>query len=96
MPILKEMRGTQSRFFKNQIVRSDHLLQFADPLPEKYLLAPGGLPDVAVNVASLYVQFVRDMAEATALAPVFEAAFRRHRLIDAIERANAEGRHVQL
>ena len=61
------------------------------PIPKKYRLAPAELAGAAVNVASLYAQFARDLDEGTTLAPDFDAAVRLHRLIDAIERADREG-----
>lgn len=62
------------------------------PVPEKYRLAPAGLSDIAINVASLYRQFAHNLENGTALAPDFDAAVRRHRLIHAVEQANVEGR----
>jgi predicted dehydrogenase len=61
-------------------------------IPKEYRLAPPGLPIAATNVASLYTQYARDLAQGTALVPGFELAVRRHRLIDAIQRSNAAGR----
>jgi predicted dehydrogenase len=45
----------------------------------------------AVNVAALYSQVARDITDGTANAPDFEIALRRHRLLDAVERASATG-----
>jgi predicted dehydrogenase len=59
--------------------------------PNEHHLAPRGLPVYAGNVARLYAQFVHDLAEGTAVAPDFDVAVRRHRLLDAIERSNALG-----
>lgn len=64
--------------------------------PAECRLAPAGLTGPAVNVASLYAQFARDLADGTTLAPDFDAGLRRHRLIDAIERADAMGRRQTL
>ena len=61
------------------------------PIPNEYRLAPVGLRGPAVNVAALYGQFAQDIADGTALAPDFEAAVRRHQLIDAIERSDQTG-----
>ncbi|MBC7807939.1 MAG: Gfo/Idh/MocA family oxidoreductase [Akkermansiaceae bacterium] len=68
----------------------------ADPLalltiPDRYHCAPAGLVGPAVNVASLYSRFAQDIKDGTAFAPDFDAAVRRHRLIAAIERADATG-----
>ncbi|WP_394824695.1 Gfo/Idh/MocA family protein [Pendulispora albinea] len=60
-------------------------------IPAEYRLAPPEANGAATNVASMYVQFARDLAEGTELTPDFDLAVRRHRLIDAIERANATG-----
>lgn len=61
------------------------------PLPAGLQLAPSVLQGPAVNVRSLYRQFARDLADGKSLAPGFEVAVRRHRLVDAIERADATG-----
>jgi predicted dehydrogenase len=45
----------------------------------------------AVNVAALYAQVARDLTDGTAHAPDFDVALRRHRLLDAVERASATG-----
>lgn len=66
------------------------------PIPNEYRLAPVGLRGPAVNVAALYGQFAQDIADGTALAPDFEAAVRRHQLIDAIERSEQTGMRVIL
>ncbi len=60
-------------------------------VPARYRLAPIGLTGPAVNVASLYAQFAADLREGTAIAPDFDAAVRRHRLIDAVEQADSTG-----
>lgn len=73
----------------------------AEPLramatPSPYVLAPAGLSQAAVNVASLYRQLALDLVSGSAETPDFEAAVRRHRVLDAIERADAEGRRERL
>jgi predicted dehydrogenase len=60
-------------------------------VPEKYWLAPENLPVPAANVAALYTQFARDLADGTTLAPDFNVAIRRHQLVDAIEKSNITG-----
>ncbi|MEW1649098.1 Gfo/Idh/MocA family oxidoreductase [Streptomyces sp. NPDC091219] len=45
----------------------------------------------AANVARLYADLARDLAEGTRTVPDFEHALSRHRLIDAVERASATG-----
>jgi predicted dehydrogenase len=60
-------------------------------IPAEYRIAPAGVTGAAVNVAALYAQFARDLAEGTRLTPDFDAAVQRHRLIDAIERSNTTG-----
>lgn len=61
-----------------------------DP-PAHYNLAPNGLPNTAINVASLYTQLARDLSTNEVTVPDFEAALRRHRILAAIERADATG-----
>lgn len=60
-------------------------------IPAHYRLAPADMADVAVNVASLYSQFARDIREETTVAPDFDRALRRHIVLNAIETANATG-----
>lgn len=55
-----------------------------------------GVPDelsrsAAGGVARLYRQFARDLADGTQTVPDFAHALRRHRFIDAVERASATG-----
>jgi len=49
------------------------------------------LPSAAINVAAVYAQLAKDLREGSALAPGFETALRRHRLLAAIERSSALG-----
>ncbi|MFD3485886.1 Gfo/Idh/MocA family oxidoreductase [Streptomyces sp. NPDC058665] len=61
-------------------------------VPEKYF--GGAAADVtspAHNVAQLYAQFARDLAEGTRVAPDFAYALTRHHVIDAVEKASATG-----
>lgn len=60
-------------------------------IPSQYLLAPSGLAQTAVNVASLYRQFAIDLANGSVETPDFKAALRLHRLLDAVERAATDG-----
>jgi len=53
---------------------------------------PGGdARTPADGVARLYAALARDLADDTRTVPDFELARRRHRLIDAVERASATG-----
>lgn len=60
-------------------------------IPARHYRAPAGLVGPSVNVASLYSRFAQDVTEGTAFTPGFDAAVRRHRLISAIEKADATG-----
>lgn len=61
-------------------------------VPDSYRLVPPGTPEgQCYNVAALYAQFAQDRRDGTRIAPDFADALRRHRLIDAIERAGATG-----
>jgi predicted dehydrogenase len=66
------------------------------------LLAPKEFEDLselsipADNVARLYRQFAVDVAEGTRVAPDFEVALRRHRLLEAIEMSDALGSRQSL
>jgi len=51
----------------------------------------GGARTPADGVARLYAALARDLADDTRTVPDFELALRRHRLIDAVERASATG-----
>jgi predicted dehydrogenase len=59
----------------------------AGPAP----LIPEGLCAPVDNVAALYLQFAKVPAGDKSLIPNFDAALRRHRLLNAIERANETG-----
>lgn len=58
--------------------------------------APVSLSGPAVNVAQLYARFAEHLGGAPRAYPDFDDAVRRHRMIDAIERAAAEARTVAL
>ena len=58
---------------------------------EYYADVPRDLVGPAHNVAQLYAQLARDLAEGTSVVPGFAHALRRHRLVDAIEQAAATG-----
>jgi predicted dehydrogenase len=66
-------------------------------VPEEYTLVPEGTPQGSpLNVAQAYARFADALRAGTPFVPDFEHAVTRHRLIDAIERASAEGRAVSL
>ncbi|MFC7710605.1 Gfo/Idh/MocA family protein [Micromonospora lupini] len=54
-------------------------------------IATGLVATPAQGVAGLYAQLARDLADGTRTVPDFAHALRRHRLIDAVERASATG-----
>ncbi|WP_329380604.1 Gfo/Idh/MocA family protein [Streptomyces sp. NBC_01716] len=61
-------------------------------VPEKYFGgAAAAVTGPAHNVAQLYAQFARDLAEGTRVAPDFAYALTRHRVVDAVENASATG-----
>jgi predicted dehydrogenase len=64
--------------------------------PADYALPFHHLTPAATNVAALYAQFARDLRNGSVLAPDFETALLRHRLIDAIERSSATGSRQSL
>lgn len=62
------------------------------PLPGGYATdLTGDIGTPAHNVAELYLQFARDLAEGTHHAPDFAYALSRHRVIDAITKASTTG-----
>jgi len=66
------------------------------PVPEQYRWAPPQVPGPSTNVAQAYVHFARDYREGTHLCPTFEEAVTRHRMLNAIETAAANGRRQTL
>ena len=61
-------------------------------IPERYFRPELiGLPQPAVNVGHNYALIAKDINEGTSLAPTFEDAVRRHRMIHAIEVAASTG-----
>jgi predicted dehydrogenase len=61
-------------------------------VPDAYFAGVGrDLTGPAHNVAQLYAQFARDLAEGTHEVPDFAYGLTRHRLIDAVEKASATG-----
>jgi predicted dehydrogenase len=67
------------------------------PPPDEYRLTPEGTPPSPVlNVAQAYVRYAESLQTGEPIAPTFEDAVTRHRLLDAIERSSDEGRSVKL
>jgi predicted dehydrogenase len=65
--------------------------------PDKYRLAPEGTPaGPPRNVAQAYARYADSLPAGKAIAPDFNDAVIRHRLIDAIERSSAEGRAISI
>jgi predicted dehydrogenase len=55
------------------------------PIPAKYRYVPDGMPaNSPYNVAQLYVKLDQSIRNGTPASPGFDAAVRRHQLIDAI------------
>lgn len=65
------------------------------PVPAEYKWTPD-LPPFAENVAQAYVLLAGDLRDGTSHCPTFADAVRRHRLIDAVERAAASGQRIAL
>jgi len=64
-------------------------------VPAKYKWTPEVSP-FAENVAQAYALLAGDLKNGTSNCPTFEDAVRRHRLLDAVERAAASGERVTL
>ena len=64
-------------------------------VPQDYLWTPEA-PPVVQNVAQVYALMAADIAKGTQTAPSFDDAVRRHRLLDAVERASATGQRQML
>src|SRR5207245_8386912 len=62
------------------------------PMPEKYRWAPPQAPGPSTNVAQAYAHFAHDYREGTHLCPTFEDAVTRHRMLAALEAAEAPGK----
>ena len=62
------------------------------PIPAKYRFVPDGVPaNSPYNVAQLYAKLGESIRDGTPASPGFDAAVRRHQLIDAIVRASETG-----
>ena len=62
------------------------------PIPAKYRFVPEDVPsDSPHNVAQLYVKLGESIHNGTPASPSFDAAVRRHQLIDMIVRASKTG-----
>jgi predicted dehydrogenase len=62
------------------------------PIPDTYRLVPDSTPQGSpYNVAQLYAKLAASIREGHPASPGFDAAVRRHRLIDAITRASETG-----
>jgi predicted dehydrogenase len=62
------------------------------PIPARYRYVPDEIaPDSPYNVAQLYTKLGESIRNGTKASPGFDAAVRRHRLIDAIVRASQTG-----
>jgi predicted dehydrogenase len=62
------------------------------PIPAKYRHVPDSVPaNSPYNVAQLYAKLAESIRNGTPASPGFDAAVKRHRLIDAIVRASTTG-----
>jgi predicted dehydrogenase len=67
------------------------------PTPRRFTLVPDGVPTGApFNVAQAYVRFAASFSQSEPFEPDFDHAVRRHALIDAIERSDAERQAVRV
>jgi predicted dehydrogenase len=63
------------------------------PIPAKYRWVPDGTPtDSRYNVAQVYARLAESIRNGQLMAPGFDAAVVRHRLLDAIIQASESGR----
>ena len=66
-------------------------------VPERFTFVPETTPaGPPRNVAQAYARLAGAITASTPFAPDFEHAVKRHKLIEAIERASAEGKSVRL
>jgi len=66
-------------------------------IPAKYRYVPDGTPaNSPYNIAQLYVKLGESIRNGTPASPGFDAAVRRHQLIDAIVRASTTGQKQHL
>jgi predicted dehydrogenase len=66
-------------------------------VPDRFVLVPEGTPQgQPYNVAHAYTRFADGLRDGQATDPDFELALRRHKLLEAMERASDEGRTVRL
>ena len=71
-------------------------LEPLDP-PRRFRLVPDDTPSGSpLNVAQAYVRYAASASQSQPYQPDFDHAVRRHALIEAIERSDAEGRAVRL
>jgi hypothetical protein len=62
------------------------------PIPDKYRRVPEGVPSGSpYNVAQLYRKLAEGIRQGKPINPGFDAAVRRHRLLDVIMRASDTG-----
>ena len=67
------------------------------PVPDEFVIAPEGTPQGApFNVAQAYVRYADGVRTGQTVDPDFGLALKRHRLLDALERASTEGRAVKV
>jgi predicted dehydrogenase len=67
------------------------------PVPDKYRQVPDGVSrESPYNVAQMYVRLADSIRNGRPVSPGFDAAVRRHRLLDAIVRASETGVKQQL
>jgi predicted dehydrogenase len=61
-------------------------------IPESYRWVPSAVPaGLPFNVAQLYMRMAEGIREGKSFSPDFDAAVKRHQLLDAIQKASDTG-----
>jgi len=95
--IVASTRGSPQRD-ASQLVGAQGSAKLAPlPVPDHYMQMPAATPvGPPRNVGHLYLRMARAIRDHTPVEPDFDLAVKRHRLIDAIQRASDEGRTQRL
>lgn len=66
------------------------------PIPDRLTWAPGKLTGGAFNVGQMWAKFVESIRTGERIEPDFETGVKRHKLLEAIERASETGQRQEL